>query len=58
MGREANVRRERSCKACEETFYTTADEIKDHADTCRRLKDLGLVAPSSGNLFQMRIIEP
>lgn len=45
MGREANSRKERICKACHQSIYGSAGDIREHVSTCARLKALNLVAP-------------
>lgn len=52
MGREAGAWKERVCKHCKEVFYSDSEGLKDHSDTCKRLKDLGLVPVTSRGLIQ------
>lgn len=45
MGREANSRKERICKACHQSIYGSAGDIQRHGETCARLAKLDLVMP-------------
>lgn len=45
MGREANVRRERTCPACKQMHYANGQELKAHSDCCQRAKDIGILLP-------------
>lgn len=45
MGREANSRKERICKACHQSIYGSAGDIREHVSTCARLRAINLVVP-------------
>lgn len=42
MGRESSVERDRVCKECKRPFYTTATEMNEHAQFCKRAQAIGL----------------
>lgn len=45
MGRESRVRRSRTCRECGKPFDQRADGMMEHANTCKRLHNLGLIPP-------------
>ena len=45
MGREAQVMKERVCKACKEVFFATAQTVVEHSRLCVRAARIGLVLP-------------
>lgn len=48
MGREARVLRDRRCRDCGKPILSTGRQIQNHAWVCKRVRDLGLVMPDSG----------
>lgn len=45
MGKESEVRKDRTCRVCGSTQRRAAWELQAHAETCQRLSNIGLVAP-------------
>lgn len=45
MPKESKVRKDRTCKSCKRLFVTDAKGLVEHALTCKRLGDLGLIMP-------------
>ena len=43
MGREARVRKERTCKHCKGVLYTTNKGLVEHAPLCKRATAMGLI---------------
>ncbi len=48
MGREARLRKNRTCKMCKRVVYATAREAVEHADLCTRATAAGLVLAKAG----------
>lgn len=47
MGREADVVKFRECKNCgSSAIFEDAAGLRKHAQMCRRLNELGLIAPT------------
>jgi cytochrome c5 len=42
MGKEARVIKRRTCRICHATFRTSAKDLQDHENVCKRMKALGL----------------
>jgi hypothetical protein len=58
VGAEANSKKERACRACEDTFYMTAEALKEHYDMCKRAQRAGLILPVVQRVPRMEIITP
>lgn len=51
MGRDSRLLRERTCRECGESYREAAEDVADHARACKRLIELGLKAPSAGEVI-------
>jgi hypothetical protein len=43
VGAQANIEKDRTCKHCERPFWTTSEQLKEHASLCKRAKAIGLL---------------
>ena len=43
---ESTVKKLRKCKCCEMTYWTNAQELREHSNICERVKKIGLIVGS------------
>lgn len=56
MGKEAKIAKERTCRQCKNTIWSTAKQLKEHARLCERVAKSGLVLPESVTVLDKKPI--